>query len=283
MARRFLLPLAVLLCAAAVAAAPATAMAVGDCLPAVAWPGDRDDLATQVVGLINAHRAQLGLPALAVSPTLTAAATWKARHMAAYGYMTHDDPAPPVARTAGERIAACGYPAATWGENIAEGYKTAQAVVDAWLNSPGHRANIENPAYHATGVGAAGSPLYWSQTFGSIVDAVVALPSPPAPAPAPAPASAPSAAQPAAAGRRPLLVSCAQRDRRVACRVRNARGAPVHLTLRRGGRTFARARMRAQADLVRVTLHPVRRLRDGRYVVVARVGAWERHVRMVVR
>ena len=64
--------------------------------------------------------------------------------MAAYGYMDHDDLAP-AARTADERITACGYPEAGWAEDIATGYATAQAVVDGWLGSPEHRANIEAP------------------------------------------------------------------------------------------------------------------------------------------
>jgi uncharacterized protein YkwD len=279
MAPRPVLLTAALLCAAALAVSPATASAVGDCTPVATWPAARADLATQVVDLINAHRAQLGLAALVVSPTLTAAATWKARHMSAYGYMDHDDRAPPVARTAGQRIAACGYPSGTWGENIAEGYTGAQAVVEGWLSSPEHRANIENPAYRATGVAAAGAPLYWAQTFGAVVDAAVALPTPPAPAAAPAPAPAPV---PRAAASL-LRVSCTQRGGRVTCNVRDARGAVVRLTLRRGGRTFARARMRAEADLVRVALHPVRRLHAGHYALVARAGAQERRLELVVR
>ena len=76
--------LAALLSVAAVAGAPAAATAAGDCVPAPSWPADRADLAAQVVTLVNAHRAQLGLVPLAVSPTLTAAAEWKARDMAAY-------------------------------------------------------------------------------------------------------------------------------------------------------------------------------------------------------
>jgi uncharacterized protein YkwD len=283
LARRLPLLTAALLCAAAFAVTPTTASAVGDCTPAVSWPAARADLAAQVVDLINARRVALGLPTLAVSPTLTAAATWKARHMAAYGYMTHDDPAPPVARTAGERIAACGYPSGTWGENIAEGYTSAQAVVDGWLNSPGHRENIENPAYHATGVAAAGAALYWAQTFGAVVDAVVTLPTPPAPAPVPAPAPTPAPRAAPAVSASPLRVSCAQRGRRVACRVRDARGTLVRLALHRGGRTYARARLTPQADLVRVALHPVRRLRAGRYVLVARADARERRLTLVLR
>jgi uncharacterized protein YkwD len=285
--RRPPLPLAALLCAAAVAACPAAAVAAGDCTPTASWPAAREDLATQVVALVNAHRVGLGLQPLAISPTLTAAATWKARHMAQYGYMDHDDPAPPVARTAGERIADCGYPQAGWGENIAEGYKTAQAVVDGWLGSAGHRQNIEDPDYRATGVAVAGSPLYWSQTFGSVLDAGSTMPAPVAPGPiaAPQPAGAAPLVAPAQSvtAVRTLRVSCAQRGRRVACRVRNERGAMVRIALLRSGRTFARASMRAQSDLVRVALRPTRRLRTGRYALVARAGGRERRMALVVR
>jgi uncharacterized protein YkwD len=265
---------------AAIAACPATAAAVGDCTPASSWPAARTDLATQVVALVNAHRLMLGLQPLAISPALTYAATWKARHMAQYQYMDHDDPGPPAARTAGERIAACGYPDVTWGENIAEGYKTAQAVVDGWLGSPDHRANIEDPAFRATGVAAAGATLYWSQTFGSALDAGSAMPAPVSPAALDTPAPA-SAAAPAT---RVVRFSCAQqRGRRVACRVRDARGTVVRIALLRRGRTFASARMRAQSDLVRLALRPTRRLRSGRYTLVAWAGARERRLTLVVR
>jgi uncharacterized protein YkwD len=282
------LPLAALLCAAALAASPAASAATADCTPADAWPAARADLATQVVVLVNAHRAQLGLAPLAISPTLTAAATWKARHMAAYRYMDHDDPAPPVPRTAGQRIADCGYPQAMWGENIAEGYKTAQAVVDGWLASPGHKANIEDPSFRATGVGAAGGVggMYWSQTFGSVLDAGSALPppAPPAPIAAEPPGTTPATATAqSATSSRPLRLSCAQRARRVTCRVRDERGAMLHISLRRSGRTFARAAMVARSDLVRVALHPMRRLRAGRYVLVARADRRERRMALVVR
>jgi uncharacterized protein YkwD len=279
LARRPPLSLAALLCAAALAAPPAAAAAAGDCTPADSWPAARADLAAQVIVLVNAHRAQLGLQPLAISPTLAAAATWKARHMAAYDYMDHDDPGPPLARTASERIAACGYPQAAWGENIAEGYTTAQAVLAGWLGSAGHRANIEDPAYRATGVAAAGSPLHWSQTFGAVLDAGSALPT----AARPAPVAAAPAPAPAAATTRTLRVSCAQRGHRVACRVRDERGAMVRIALLRSGRTFARVRMRAAADVVRVALRPVRRLRAGRYVLVARADARERRMALVVR
>jgi uncharacterized protein YkwD len=157
--------------AAAPAPAPATAL-VGGCTPGATWAAARTNLASAVINLVNAHRAALGLRTLSVSPALTRSAVWKARHMATYRYMGHDDPAPPVARTVGERLAACGY-SGGWGENIAEGYPTAASVVAGWLASPGHKANIENPSYVVTGSGAAvaaGGITLWAQDFGTTPD-----------------------------------------------------------------------------------------------------------------
>jgi uncharacterized protein YkwD len=289
LARRTFIPLAGLLCAALLSVLPAAAAAAGGCSPASSWPEQRDDLAAQVVTLVNAHRVQLGLVPLVVSPTLTASAEWKARNMAAYGYLEHDDPAPD-ARTADERIAACGYSGQEWGENIAMGYSAAQAVVDAWLASPGHRANIERPEFRATGVGAAGSPTYWAQSFGVAVDAgSVALAPVELPPPAPAAATeAPGTTAPAvAAHAKALRVSCAQHGRAIACRVAGERGTMVRIALMRRGLTFARARMRAASDAVRVRLHPMRRLRAGRYALVVRAGPAaaerERRLSLVIR
>jgi uncharacterized protein YkwD len=190
-ARRALAALVLLACLAApqpfTPSAPAAI--VGDCVPASDWGTLRSDYASKVVDLVNQHRISKGLPALKVSPTLANAAVWKGRHMAEYRYMTHNDPAPPVARTAADRIETCGYRWG-WGENIAYGYSTPEAVVQAWLNSAGHRANIENASFTVIGVGAAaadGGTLYWAQVFGTYDDSGVATPSP---APAPTTATA---------------------------------------------------------------------------------------------
>src|SRR6202011_366502 len=95
--------------------------------------------------------------------------------MAFYNYFAHPDQAPPVARNVSDRLSACGYPASSsgWGENIAYGYSSADAVMTAWLNSPGHRANIENASFAVIGVGAAANAvgtLYWVQDFGTFDD-----------------------------------------------------------------------------------------------------------------
>ena len=68
------------------------------------------------------------------------------------------------------RAKAAGYTSPI-GENIAWGYRTPEAVMTAWMNSPGHRANILNCKAKAVGVGLArkadGTP-YWTQVFGSV-------------------------------------------------------------------------------------------------------------------
>src|SRR5436190_915146 len=148
------------------------------CTPDASWPANRPDLAARVVALVNQHRVELGLEPLAVSPTLTASAVWKARHMAQYEYLQHFDPAPPVSRPTSERELACGYEW-SFGENIAYGYQSPESVVPAWLTSPGHKANIENPPWGATGVGAAadasGRPFF-AQEFGEFADSGSAPP-----------------------------------------------------------------------------------------------------------
>jgi uncharacterized protein YkwD len=283
--RRRVALLAALLCAASVALNIPAAAAANYCAPAESWPAPRTDLAAQVLDLINAHRAQLGLQALAVSPTLTAAATWKARHMAAYSYMAHDDPAPPDARTPGQRLAACGYPQASWGENIASGFQTAQDVVNGWLASPGHRANIERAEYRATGVGVAGSEAYWAQSFGTAVDAGSTL-SATAPAPIPQATPTPRATSGQMSSMHSVNVRCGVRVRRVTCRVGGVRGAIVRIVLTRGGHTYARARSRVTADPARLPLHSMRHLRDGRYSLVVRAALGPavrvRHIAFVV-
>jgi uncharacterized protein YkwD len=174
--------------------------ATAACTPG-AWPAADASLAAEVVAQVNEYRAGLGLATLTVDATLSDAATWKARHMAQYGYFAHDDPAPPIARSAYQRALDCGYSAqGAWGENIAAGQPTASAAMAAWINSPPHRENLEFPSFRAIGVGVAADPsgqLYWVQDFGSVVVAAGTTPPPPAappvtPAPPPTPPVTPA-------------------------------------------------------------------------------------------
>jgi uncharacterized protein YkwD len=118
--------------------------------------------------LTNQERAENGLSGLSFNGDLVASARAHSADMAAQDYFNHtalDGSSP------GDRIAATGYEASSWGENIAAGYTTAQAVVDGWMNSAGHRANILNSNFCDIGVGYAyeGDSTYrhyWTQNFG---------------------------------------------------------------------------------------------------------------------
>jgi uncharacterized protein YkwD len=141
-----------------------------DCSWDPSWGIFRALWVTEVVALTNEHRAELGLGELTVSRSLTRAALWKAAHMGKYKYLEHDDPAPPISRTWDERIEDCGYSGRGSGENIAYGYRSPRAVFEGWLDSPGHRENIERAGYSTIGVGVATNPsgvTYWTQDFGT--------------------------------------------------------------------------------------------------------------------
>ena len=88
--------------------------------------------------------------------------------MATKGYFDHTSP---DGRSPFDRMRAAGYRGNLMGENIAAGQRTAAAVETAWMNSPGHRANILNCGYKVIGIGVAtrsSSPygIYWTQDFG---------------------------------------------------------------------------------------------------------------------
>ncbi|RXR25724.1 hypothetical protein EQW78_11925 [Oerskovia turbata] len=112
------------------------------------------------LALVNTHRATAGCPALRADDQLGRAATLHAQDMVAQGYFSHTSL---DGRTFGDRVTAQGY-ARPGGENIAAGQKTAQAVVDAWMASEGHRANILNCDFTTMGLGRAGNT--WVQVFG---------------------------------------------------------------------------------------------------------------------
>lgn len=147
---------------------PSVAGADNVCTPDASWGTVNSSFASQVVTLVNQHRAAIGEGSLGVDGALSRSAVWKSMNMAGLNYFDHNDD--PIGRTVGQRLAACGWPANQgWGENIAEGFFTPADVMNAWLNSPGHKANIENAAFTSIGVGAAesaGGVYYWTQDFG---------------------------------------------------------------------------------------------------------------------
>jgi uncharacterized protein YkwD len=118
--------------------------------------------AFEVVLLVNEVRADVGCEPLAVDEELTAAAQLHAEDMSARDYMEHVNPEgmDPTARAQAQ-----GYDGPV-GENIAMGYPDAESVMDGWMNSPGHRENIENCDYDTIGVGVDSDGWYWAEVFG---------------------------------------------------------------------------------------------------------------------
>jgi len=104
-------------------------------------------LADEIVELTNAARADAGLDALVVSACATEQALGRTQVLVAEGRFEHD-PLEPV-------VAACGGGAV--GENLAQGYPSARATVDAWLASPGHRDNLLRASYASIGVACTAS------------------------------------------------------------------------------------------------------------------------------
>ncbi|AJF67974.1 sigma-70 family RNA polymerase sigma factor [Streptomyces vietnamensis] len=121
--------------------------------------------AQQVIGLVNEERAKAGCGPLTEQPLLTKAAQGHSDDMAARDFFDHTNP---DGDGPGERITAAGYAWSSYGENIAKGQTTPAQVMDAWMNSPGHRANILNCGFKEIGIGlhTSGGP-YWTQAFGS--------------------------------------------------------------------------------------------------------------------
>jgi uncharacterized protein YkwD len=123
--------------------------------------------AQEVLDLTNAQRAQNGCQALTANATLTSVAQAHSADMAARGFFDHINP---DGRSPFDRMSAAGYSYSLAAENIAAGQATPAAVVDAWMNSSGHRANILNCKLTELGVGYAtgGSyGTYWTQDFGT--------------------------------------------------------------------------------------------------------------------
>ncbi|WP_217162231.1 CAP domain-containing protein [Streptomyces sp. AC512_CC834] len=118
----------------------------------------------QVLKLVNAERAKVGCSPVAANSALRELAEDFSEAMGTEGFFDHTDPggATPWDRAAAAGISGLG------GENIARGQADAQAVMDAWMDSPDHRANILNCDFQTLGVGVhfgSGGP-WWTQDFG---------------------------------------------------------------------------------------------------------------------
>lgn len=123
---------------------------------------------SRIFDLINAQRRQQGLPALVYNPQLDQMAKIQAQNMARFQKMAHVLPDANLP-TLTDRARYAGYPFGRLEENVALGYPSAESVVDGWMASKGHRANILNRDVVETGIAIARSSaggLYYCQVFG---------------------------------------------------------------------------------------------------------------------
>lgn len=119
----------------------------------------------EVVRLVNIERTKRGLPPVANNWQLARVARYKSQDMINKNYFSHNSP---TYGSPFDMMESFGIRFSAAGENIASGQKTPAEVVAAWMNSPGHRANILSPTYNQLGVGLATSTSgknYWTQMF----------------------------------------------------------------------------------------------------------------------
>lgn len=123
-------------------------------------PADAAAFASQVVDLVNQERAKEGLKPLAVDQQLAKMAMDKAIDMRTNGYFDHNSP---TYGSPFDMMTQYGIDYRYAGENIARGQRTPQEVMNAWMNSPGHRQNIMSPNF--TLIGVAYYQGDWVQEF----------------------------------------------------------------------------------------------------------------------
>ncbi len=122
-------------------------------------------LEDEVLRLVNVYRSQNGLQMLRRNWEASRVARIKSQDMINNRYFSHNSP---VYGSPFKMMEAYGLRFSAAGENIARGQRSAQEVMTAWMNSPGHRANILNPTFTELGVGAAkdyNGTLHWTQMF----------------------------------------------------------------------------------------------------------------------
>lgn len=142
--------------------------------PALIYPGqvlnipdisDIKSFENEVIRLVNAERTKRGLIPLKANWQLSRIARYKSQDMINKNYFSHYSP---TYGSPFSMIESFGIRFSAAGENIAMGQKTAAQVMNSWMNSPGHRANILSAAYTEIGTGVSKNKngvYYWTQMF----------------------------------------------------------------------------------------------------------------------
>ena len=124
-----------------------------------------DAMEEEVLRLVNEERAKAGVAPLTRAKDLDALARAHSQDMINRHFFDHNNP---DGQSPFDRMRAAGISYRAAAENIAYGQRSAQAVMDAWMNSSGHRKNILNGTYTEIGIGAvknSGGTIYWTQEF----------------------------------------------------------------------------------------------------------------------
>ncbi|MFR0780303.1 MAG: CAP domain-containing protein, partial [Zhenhengia sp.] len=116
----------------------------------------------RVLELVNIERQKAGLNALQMDESVRNVARLKSEDMRVNKYFDHTSP---TYGSPFDMLKKFGISYKSAGENIAQGYSTPEAVVNGWMNSSGHRANILNASFTHMGVGYDANGHYWTQMF----------------------------------------------------------------------------------------------------------------------
>ena len=116
----------------------------------------------RVLELVNVERQKAGLNALQMDESVRNVARLKSEDMRVNKYFDHTSP---TYGSPFDMLKKFGISYKSAGENIAQGYSTPEAVVNGWMNSSGHRANILNASFTHMGVGYDANGHYWTQMF----------------------------------------------------------------------------------------------------------------------
>ena len=116
----------------------------------------------RVLELVNVERQKAGLSALQMDESVRNVARLKSEDMRVNKYFDHTSP---TYGSPFDMLKKFGISYKSAGENIAQGYSTPEAVVNGWMNSSGHRANILNASFTHMGVGYDANGHYWTQMF----------------------------------------------------------------------------------------------------------------------
>ncbi|WP_010248803.1 SafA/ExsA family spore coat assembly protein [Acetivibrio cellulolyticus] len=141
--------------------------------PALIYPGQKLAIPSvtvktqenEVIRLVNAERAKAGLQPLTQNWQLSRVARYKSQDMIDKGYFSHTSP---TYGSPFKMMESFGIRYSAAGENIAMGQQSPTEVMNAWMNSPGHRNNILSPSFTQIGVGLAkdkNGRMYWTQMF----------------------------------------------------------------------------------------------------------------------